>query len=47
MNITELRLVEPTDVGPTDSGDFMAAGTDSKSSKDQGFVYTSHYYKFR
>lgn len=46
-NITELRLVEHTDVGPTDSDDFVAAGTDTMSSKDQGFVYASHYYKFR
>lgn len=42
-NITELRLVEHTDVGPTDSDDFVAAGTDTM----QGFVYASHYYKFR
>lgn len=45
--ITEPRLVEPPDVGPTDSGDFAAAGTDTMSSKGQGFVYASHYYKFR
>lgn len=42
-----MKLVEPMDVGPTDSGNFIAAGTYTMSSKDQGFVYTIHYYKFR
>lgn len=44
VNITDLRLVEAMEVGPTDMGGFMATGTDKIPSKSQGFVNTSHYY---
>lgn len=44
MDITDLRLVEPMEVGPTDTGGFMATGTGIIPSKSQGFVYTSHNY---
>lgn len=44
MNIPDLRLVEPMEVGPTDTSGFMATGTGLIPSKNQGFVYTSCYY---
>lgn len=36
VNITDLRLVEPLDAGPTDSGEFTAPGTDIVPGKGQG-----------